>query len=246
MRAKYIGALGILLFSGAMALAQTPPTNPPLSMPTLERPAKVFNNPGSWINADDYPAFAIKNKLTGVVRVELAVAENGRVSACTILESSGAYILDSLTCNLMLRRARFTPALDAAGKPAVGTFVQRVMWRHPKVAVDPILLSAPNPDSDPATWVTAADYPPIKPVGGGAAPTAPALAALYFGLDVSASGKIMGCKNIKNKASSAKPSGKAVKTICALLQKRARISPAQNYLNRPMAWRYVATVQWPV
>jgi len=51
------------------------------------------------------------------------------VSDCAIRQSSGSQLLDDWTCGLLKRRARFTPALDAAGKPTEGQFDHLVSWK---------------------------------------------------------------------------------------------------------------------
>jgi protein TonB len=66
-------------------------------------------------SADDYPAAAQQKGEEGTVQAALAVDAGGRVTTCTILRSSGSASLDSATCGLLQRRARFIPARDASG-----------------------------------------------------------------------------------------------------------------------------------
>jgi protein TonB len=61
----------------------------------------------------------------------LTVGVQGRVEACTVTYSSGSSALDFATCRLMRSRARFTPAIDSHGNPAVATFSQDVEWKLP-------------------------------------------------------------------------------------------------------------------
>jgi TonB family protein len=67
----------------------------------------------------------------GVVEVALDVAPEGRVTACTVTASSGSAILDASTCRILRSRARFNPALDAAGKPVPDRIASRIAWRMP-------------------------------------------------------------------------------------------------------------------
>jgi len=60
------------------------------------------------------------------------VDATGRVSTCEIIESSAAAPLQEATCNIIKRRARFTPAKDAAGKPIRAPFFYRVRWALPE------------------------------------------------------------------------------------------------------------------
>src|SRR5687768_5270496 len=79
---------------------------------------------------DDYPDAAICMGQEGDVQAELTVAANGRVSACAILRSSGFPALDAATCDAFTKRARFTPARDAGGRPVADTIVTPpVSWR---------------------------------------------------------------------------------------------------------------------
>ena len=47
----------------------------------------------------------------------LTVAESGRVSDCSILQSTGDGQVDAALCGLMMRRSRWSPALDRQGNP---------------------------------------------------------------------------------------------------------------------------------
>jgi periplasmic protein TonB len=81
-------------------------------------------------SADDYPADAQRNGEEGTVQVELAVDARGHVSGCRLLRSSGSATLDTVTCRILERRARFTPARDAAGKRVPDRAVSPpIVWR---------------------------------------------------------------------------------------------------------------------
>jgi len=86
------------------------------------------------ITDDDYPASALKERAEGSVRFRLDVGADGRVTGCTILESSGNSSLDSATCSLAQRRFRFTPARDAQGQPVAGHAIRAVRWAMPVLA----------------------------------------------------------------------------------------------------------------
>lgn len=90
--------------------------------------AVPMGDPAEWITANDYPHDARKRGEQGRVVVRLAVGHNGRPSACTIIESSGSASLDSQTCSLLIRRARFLPPIDAAGAPASSTYEEAFRW----------------------------------------------------------------------------------------------------------------------
>ena len=105
-----------------------PPAPPP---PRVSQAAKARGNLLSLISDDDYPQSAIRNEEQGTTAVRLTIGTDGRVAGCDVTQSSGSSALDSTTCNIFRRRARFTPAKDQAGNPISDTYVQRVRWVLP-------------------------------------------------------------------------------------------------------------------
>lgn len=111
------------MFAFALLLAaqtSTAPATPP-------RPI----DPGSWVSEDDYPAEALSGQVEGRTEFRLSIDARGRVTACDILNSANA-ALDAATCRLMVQRARFEPARDAAGAVA-STHTSSIDWRLPEV-----------------------------------------------------------------------------------------------------------------
>lgn len=90
-----------------------------------------LGNPGSWVGPDDYPDEATANDLDGIVAFRLDIDTSGRVSNCTVTQSSGTDSLDAATCNLISRRAVFSPARDASGAAVAGIYTNRVRWVLP-------------------------------------------------------------------------------------------------------------------
>jgi TonB family protein len=74
-------------------------------------------------SGDDYPASALRNGEEGTVQARLTVGANGRVTRCDVIRSSGSDTLDTTTCSILQRRARFVPARDSVGKAAASTYV---------------------------------------------------------------------------------------------------------------------------
>ena len=74
---------------------------------------------GWWrlFGQDDFPGWASDRGREGKVRALLAINTAGRVSDCTIIESSGMVAVDKRTCEIFRKRAIFSPALDDHGKP---------------------------------------------------------------------------------------------------------------------------------
>jgi protein TonB len=113
-----------ILLAAALAGQPAPPvrTTPP---PPRD------GNLSQLVSSEDYPAEARRLKQQGRVGFRLDVSAEGRVTACTITASSGSPILDSTTCTLMQRRARFRPALDREGRPTEDSQDYAVTWVLP-------------------------------------------------------------------------------------------------------------------
>jgi TonB family protein len=101
---------------------------------TLPEPptgAQARANLASYIQDGDYPALAMRRGEQGLVGFELDVAPDGRVANCRVIQSSGSRLLDATTCQIMIDRARFTPARNADGSPAPDTVSSHVRWWLP-------------------------------------------------------------------------------------------------------------------
>ena len=110
-------------------VAQISPPAPPQQPKGATR--AIPRVPLAWlIGGDDYPA--TQHGEEGSVRVRLDVGVDGRVSACTITQSSGFRILDSTSCRLLTSRARFAPARDGEGRPVPDSVPARIVWLDEK------------------------------------------------------------------------------------------------------------------
>lgn len=121
----------------------TQATPPPVFVPTPEPPrpappppppvAKLApkGNPGSWTSNDDYPPSAVRNEESGTTGFRLDIGADGRVTNCTVTSSSGSSTLDTTTCTLLRRRAKFSPGRDSAGNPTGGVYSSRIKWVLP-------------------------------------------------------------------------------------------------------------------
>ncbi len=113
------------------AIDQGPPQPPPPPKPNLTRSAEPGTGRSGWVTSDDYPPQPLREGVTGVVGISVAIAADGHVQGCQVTKSSGNAQLDEATCRIYARRARFKPALDADGKPATATFADRIRWQLP-------------------------------------------------------------------------------------------------------------------
>ena len=107
-----------------------PPPSPPAA--TIVRQPQHRRSPQDYVTPDEYPASALARNEEGRVAFRLDVGPNGRVTGCAITGSSGSSALDSATCAIMVRRARFTPAGDSNGMPAPGQASGEIEWVLPE------------------------------------------------------------------------------------------------------------------
>lgn len=98
---------------------------------SLRQPSEPVDSPGNWVTVKDYPDTALSQRLEGIATFRLDIDPRGRVIGCGILESSGASVLDLRTCQVLLTRARFRPAIDESGTAIKSFFVSKVRWRLP-------------------------------------------------------------------------------------------------------------------
>lgn len=126
-----------------------PPVPPPPPAPYVRAPSPK-RNPGYWVTTNDYPSAALREEISGVTRFRAIVGPDGRVSDCEVIQTSGSDILDAATCRLIVRRARFNPALDEGGNPTSGYYTTNVRWMIP-------LDLPPEPGTLTESYVVEAD-----------------------------------------------------------------------------------------
>lgn len=81
----------------------------------------------SLFTADDYPESARLAGKEGTVQAELTIDRSGKVTSCTVVQSSGTDVLDSRTCAILRQRAHFHPVGRQA---APSTFLTPpIEWR---------------------------------------------------------------------------------------------------------------------
>jgi len=101
------------------------------ALPEPPTGARARANLASYIQDSDYPALARRRGEQGRVGFELDVAPNGRVVNCRVTQSSGSRQLDVTTCQILIVRARFTPARNADGTAAPDTVTGHIRWALP-------------------------------------------------------------------------------------------------------------------
>ncbi len=98
------------------------------TMKTYQRQVTPLGSPGNWLGSDDYPVAMMRSGGQGIVRFRLTVDEAGTVSGCHIQQRTNPDEFADLSCKLIIKRAKFLPALDASGKPVASIYTNMVRW----------------------------------------------------------------------------------------------------------------------
>lgn len=142
---KTIGAFlaGTVLFGSANVVAQ------PDEGARDARPVDIAD----WAQAiqQNYPSEALMKGEEGLVTMPIDIGEDGRVSNCKVLETSGSLALDISACSRMEAYARYEPARDAQGQSIASSTTQSVRYLLPKDAYVPPAFDHPVPVQEP-TW----------------------------------------------------------------------------------------------
>ncbi|HEX7709369.1 MAG TPA: energy transducer TonB [Sphingomonadaceae bacterium] len=106
------------------------PAPPPPPPPSQARGATPKGQSG-WAARiqENYPPRAVREEREGRVGVSVTIGPDGKVSACSVSNSSGSPDLDEAACTGMQRYARFNPALDDAGNPTSGHYSTTIIYK---------------------------------------------------------------------------------------------------------------------
>jgi periplasmic protein TonB len=122
-----------LPLSGPQSARPPAPQPAPAPAPAARAAPSAPRPPTDWpfrrFSPDDYPAAADRGDDQGFVAYRLEIGPDGRVSNCTILQSSGSLALDTGTCRIVSSRSRFTPARDSEGRYVPDYRDGWVTWR---------------------------------------------------------------------------------------------------------------------
>lgn len=117
-------------------LVRDTPTPTPTPTPTATRTqsrARAASPDGQsrWAAriSNNYPSRAVRQEIEGNVGVSVVIGADGRVTSCSVSNSSGSDILDEAACDGMQRYARYTPALDDAGNPTTGRNSMTIVYQ---------------------------------------------------------------------------------------------------------------------
>jgi len=171
-------------------------------------------NASEWLSSDDYLLRAAGTDKTGVTQVDILIDPTGKAQTCTVMGSSGSSDLDVRTCAAAIQRGRFTPAMDAAGRPTYGIYRFRAVWEL-----------AGNDTRMPPPDVTL-EVPTL--------PGGKRTLSVSLGYAVDETGQIVGCRVLR---SSGYPAYDAA--ACAAMPQRYRFAPAKDKSGK--AWGVIRT-----
>ena len=103
----------------------------PAKQALLQKPPSLMRPLDKVLSTEDYPWAAFLSRQSGAAGVVALIDENGMMANCSVIEPSGIAVLDAQTCIILSKRAKFTPAIGADGKPTKGIFTQRIRWEIP-------------------------------------------------------------------------------------------------------------------
>jgi TonB family protein len=95
----------------------------------VAKPAAPLKPLIRYFSSDDYPAEAATRGEGGRSVIMMMIDEKGALKDCLVEETSGIATLDAMTCLVLRERAKFSPALDAAGRPVRSVLTQSVIWK---------------------------------------------------------------------------------------------------------------------
>lgn len=101
----------------------------PAALSRLSRPATLLTPTNQLLTSADYPESMARSDMNGSAQYRLGVDESGGVASCHVLYQDPKAPFAEATCFALKKRAKYTPALDADGKPVPIYFVGRASWR---------------------------------------------------------------------------------------------------------------------
>jgi TonB family protein len=216
-----------MVLTGAGGDAQRPPPPPPAPIVTPappQPPQRARANLGAYFTSDDYPTM-MEGRQEGIVGFRLTVGPNGRVTDCRVTSPSGSSALDQTTCRILRSRARYVPARDSAGNPAIGSDSGRVSWRLPedngapadRRAGIPVPFTPAERRAPLQSLIPARDHP--------AAPADRAMGISSLRLVVGMTGRVIACDVVGDRGASAPLGGAAA---CRIARERALYTPARS------------------
>jgi TonB family protein len=108
------------------ALVKSWGLDPEVQRMLARRPQPIGHD--EWVKQLDYPSSVASDGKQARVNVRLIVDEKGLPSDCKVLRSYNDPKFDAIACNTLKRIARFTPAMDRAGRAVPSYYTTTIIW----------------------------------------------------------------------------------------------------------------------
>lgn len=92
-----------------------------------QRPTPI-GSPNDWVKSADYPTAALAGGKSANIGFRLMVDASGKPTSCKIQKATNSPEFIEHTCRVLMKWAKFTPALDAQGSPSQSYYVNTVSW----------------------------------------------------------------------------------------------------------------------
>ena len=97
----------------------------------LRQRALPLESPGKWIVSSDYPSKMLIAGQPALVNFRLTLGPDGVPTTCHIQATTRPKEFDDAVCKSVMKRARFSPALDAQGQPMASYYQNNVYFQLP-------------------------------------------------------------------------------------------------------------------
>ncbi|WP_158637808.1 energy transducer TonB [Novosphingobium taihuense] len=87
-----------------------------------------LTSPSKWLKSSDYPKKALRKNEQALVSFRLMIDASGAPTLCRIQVATQSPEFKELTCELLMKRARFEPARDQSGTAVPSYHVNTVRW----------------------------------------------------------------------------------------------------------------------
>lgn len=98
---------------------------------SLQSRPEPKNSPGNWARSSDYPESALASGGQALINFMLLIDSNGTPVKCIVQRGTAAKSFRDRSCELLLRRARFDPAINAEGRPVSSYYLNKIRWIIP-------------------------------------------------------------------------------------------------------------------
>jgi TonB family protein len=98
-----------------------------LVLPANVKTPAIIRGDINWWYPEDRP-LDVSPDAHGRVDFTFEITIDGRLTNCAIVQSSGYPSLDSTTCTMAMKRARFKPAINADGNPMLSYGRRAANW----------------------------------------------------------------------------------------------------------------------